>query len=222
MSASIKQRTHRITCLKCVQISVCLLAALYCQERTVSVGNTNLRIITLLCFLPWIPNCKPHENRKSSRMPITVGMNVHLQCSASDSATRVLRGWKFRCFEGWISVRLQAPYISCPLSPCQYKTWPCNLPPCERSQSRAAKHPTSGQTFKTMFVFAQNVEGSQLNYGRNEVLRELLIEKLRHLFIEIAYINYCMLLVAILYQCRNMRHSSSYDLNSSAHNFRTT
>jgi len=80
----------------------------------------------------------------------------------------------------------------------------------------------SGQTFKTMFVCARGVEGSQLSYGRREALRELLIEKLRHLFIETAYIKYCIQLAAILYQCRNMRHSSSYDLNSSARIFRTT
>jgi hypothetical protein len=58
--------------------------------------------------------------------------------------------------------------------------------------------------FRTMFVFAQNVEGIQLNYGRSEALRELLIEKLRYLFIEIAYIKYCIQLAAIPYQCRNM------------------
>ena len=58
--------------------------------------------------------------------------------------------------------------------------------------------------FRTMFVFAQNAEGIQLNYGRSEALRELLIEKLRYLFIEIAYIKYCIQLPAIPYQCRNM------------------
>jgi hypothetical protein len=173
------------------------------KNAQVSVGNTNFTIIILFCFLPWTPNCKPHQNRKSDRMPITVGMNVHLQCIASNSATCILKGCKFRCFESWISVRLQAPYPSCPLNPCQYKTWPYTLPPCERSQSRAAKHPASGQTFKIMFVFAQNVEGSQLNCGRSEALRELFIEKRRHLFIEIAYINYRIQLVAILYQSRN-------------------
>ena len=80
----------------------------------------------------------------------------------------------------------------------------------------------SGQTFKTTSVCARNVQGSQLNYGRREALRELLIENLRHLFVETAYIKYCTQLAAILYQCRNMRHSSSYDLNSSARIFRTT
>jgi len=73
-----------------------------------------------------------------------------------------------------------------------------------------------------MFVFAQNAEGIQLNYGRSEALRELLIEKLRYLFIEIAYIKYCIQLPAIPYQCRNMWHSSSYNFNSSASIFRTT
>jgi len=58
--------------------------------------------------------------------------------------------------------------------------------------------------FRTMFVFAQNAEGIQLNYGRSEALRELLIEKLRYLFIETAYIKYCIQLPAIPYQCRNM------------------
>ena len=58
--------------------------------------------------------------------------------------------------------------------------------------------------FRTLFVFAQNAEGIQLNYGRSEALRELLIEKLRYLFIEIAYIKYCIQLPAIPYQCRNM------------------
>jgi len=140
--------------------SVCLLAALYCQEGTVSVGITNLTVIMLLCFLPWKPNWKPHQNRKSSRMSVTVGTNVCRRCSAINSATCILKGRKFRCFEGWISVRLQTPYLSCPLSPYQYKTWTYSLPPCERSQSRAAKRPTSGQTFTAMFVFAQKAAGS--------------------------------------------------------------
>ena len=40
------------------------------------------------------------------------------------SATCSMKRRKFPCFEDWISVRLQAPYLACPHSPCQYKTWP--------------------------------------------------------------------------------------------------
>lgn len=122
-----------------------------------------------------------------------------------------MKGRKIRRFEGWISARLQAPYLSGPLSPCQCKTWQYILPHCERGQIAAAKHPIQNYD-----LFAQNVNGSQLDCDRSDALWELLIVELRHLFIEIVYIKYCAQLITILYQCRKIRHTSSYDLKSSA------
>ena len=49
-----------------------------------------------------------------------------------------------------------------------------------------------GQTFRTMYVFTKNVEGSQRNYGKSEVLKKMLIEELRSIvygncFYEVLY-----------------------------------
>lgn len=82
-----------------------------------------------------------------------------------------MKGRKIRRFEGWISARLQAPYLSDPISPCQYETWQYTLPHCERGQITAAKHPIQNYD-----LFAQNVNGSQLYCERSEALWELLIE----------------------------------------------
>jgi hypothetical protein len=132
---------HSITYRMCSDFSIpigsTVLSRMHSIRRAYQPNNSNFNLL-----LDLNTELKPHQNRNNSRMPITVGMMCTYSVATLTVQRVVWKDTKFLCFEGWISVRLQASYVSCPLSPCQHKTWPYTLPPCWRSQSLAAKHPT--------------------------------------------------------------------------------
>jgi hypothetical protein len=118
---TLKKRTHSVTCRMCSDFSILIgstvLSRTHSIRREYQPHNSNFTLLLdLNTELRTTPKSKEQQDASYSRY------DVHLHCGNINSATCSLKGRKFLCFEGRISVRLQAHYLSLQLRPCQHKT----------------------------------------------------------------------------------------------------